>query len=120
MHRTRSGLVASAALSFLFGDASAYHKRQNDNSTKFVVPGASSYNGLNLVPQMGWNDWNAFGCDINEEILRENARFMVEFGLRDLGYKYVVLDDCWSIGRNASGYLVEDRKSVLSLNGLNS
>lgn len=31
---------------------------------------------------------------------------MASYGLRDLGYKYVVLDDCWSEGRNSSGYLV--------------
>lgn len=108
MHQAHCGLLASVATALLFGEATAYHKRQSGNATKFVVPGASSYNGLNLVPQMGWNDWNAFGCDISEEILRENARYMVEFGLRDLGYNYVVLDDCWSIGRNESGYLVEN------------
>ena len=33
---------------------------------------------------------------------------MVNYGLKDLGYDYVVLDDCWSIGRNSSGYLVEN------------
>ena len=79
---------------------------QDEN--KPVIPGASSYNGLALTPQMGWNDWNAFGCDINETILLDNARALVDYGLRDLGYKYVVLDDCWSSGRNSSGHLVED------------
>lgn len=78
------------------------------DETKPVIPGASSYNGLALTPQMGWNDWNAFGCNINESILLDNARAMVDYGLRDLGYKYVVLDDCWSSGRNSSGHLVED------------
>ncbi|KAL1644171.1 hypothetical protein SLS58_004451 [Diplodia intermedia] len=73
-----------------------------------VIPGASSYNGLNLVPQMGWDNWNAFHCDVSEELLLDTAQAMVDFGLRDLGYKYVVLDDCWSAGRNDSGYLVHD------------
>ncbi|KAF2641333.1 glycoside hydrolase [Massarina eburnea CBS 473.64] len=73
-----------------------------------IIPGASSYNGLNLVPQMGWNNWNAFHCDVNETLLLETARKMAAFGLRDTGYNYIVLDDCWSIGRNSSGYLVED------------
>lgn len=71
-----------------------------------VIPGANSYNGLNLVPQMGWDNWNAFGCKINESTLLSTAQKMVDLGLRDLGYNYVVLDDCWSEGRNESGYLV--------------
>ena len=29
-------------------------------------------------------------------------------GLRDLGYNYVVLDDCWSENRGDDGFLVED------------
>ncbi|KAK7537329.1 alpha-galactosidase [Phyllosticta citribraziliensis] len=91
-----AGLAASTA--------SAYITKDGD----VVIPGASSYNGLNLVPQMGWDNWNAFGCDVSEELLLETADAMVKFGLRDLGYDYVVLDDCWSIGRNASGYLVHD------------
>jgi hypothetical protein len=45
---------------------------QKDES-KPVIPGASSYNGLALTPQMGWNNWNAFGCNINESILLDNA-----------------------------------------------
>lgn len=75
---------------------------------KVIVPGASSYNGLNLVPQMGWDNWNAFQCNVNESLLLNTAQAMVDYGLRDLGYQYIVLDDCWSIGRNSSGYLVEN------------
>jgi alpha-galactosidase len=56
------------------------------------------------------DEGNAFGCNVNETILLSTAQAMADFGLRDLGYNYVVLDDCWSQGRNASGYLVEDSK----------
>ena len=52
-------------------------------------------NGLGLTPQMGWNSWNKFGCDIDEKLIRETIDAMVEKGLRDAGYKYVNLDDCW-------------------------
>ncbi|KAL1874027.1 hypothetical protein VTK73DRAFT_581 [Phialemonium thermophilum] len=31
---------------------------------------------------------------------------MVQYGFKDLGYEYVILDDCWSVGRNSSGYLM--------------
>lgn len=80
------------------------------NAQDVVIPGSTSYNGLNLVPQMGWNNWNAFHCDVSEELLLNTAQAMVDYGLRDLGYNYVVLDDCWSAGRNDSGYLVHNPK----------
>lgn len=103
-------LVAAALCSG--SSAYQYNRRYIDNSTgtpKVVIPGASSYNGLNLVPQMGWNTWNAFHCDVDEALLLTTAQNLVDFGLRDLGYNYISLDDCWSIGRNSSGYIVEDR-----------
>ena len=45
-------------------------------------------------PPMGWNTWNTFGHDINEELIRSSADVFVEAGLRDAGYEYVVIDDC--------------------------
>lgn len=65
-------------------------------------------NGLARTPQMGWNTWNSFGCSLNESVILDAAEKIVALGFRDLGYEYVVLDDCWSNGRNASGYLVPD------------
>jgi alpha-galactosidase len=48
------------------------------------------------------DNWNAFGCDVSEELLLQTAQLIVDYGLKDLGYHYVILDDCWSAGRNAS------------------
>ncbi|KAK2766220.1 hypothetical protein FQN54_007736 [Arachnomyces sp. PD_36] len=62
-------------------------------------------NGLAVTPQMGWNTWNSFGCDLNEEVILDTVDKIVKLGFRDLGYEYIVLDDCWSDGRNSSGYL---------------
>ncbi|ORY55287.1 glycoside hydrolase family 27 protein [Pseudomassariella vexata] len=59
-------------------------------------------NGLARTPQMGWDNWNSFGCDVSEDLLQGTARLIVDYGLKDLGYEYVVLDDCWSNGRDAS------------------
>jgi alpha-galactosidase len=42
--------------------------------------------------------------------LLDTAKAMADYGLRDLGYNYVILDDCWSQGRNASGYLEANPK----------
>ena len=49
--------------------------------------GSSSYNGLALTPAMGWDNWNAFGCKVSEELILSTAQKIVEFGLRDLGKK---------------------------------
>jgi alpha-galactosidase len=62
---------------------------------------------------------NAFGCDVNETLLLDTAAAMVKFGLRDLGYKYVIVDDCWSEGRNASGYLVPHSKKFPNVRSYN-
>lgn len=45
------------------------------------------------LPAMGWNSWNAFGSKNNEELTKAMADAIVNLGLADLGYEYVVLDD---------------------------
>lgn len=107
-------MKAIIATTLLFSRTLAYQhqQRQADSDAENLIKlGASSYNGLNLVPQMGWNNWNAFGCDVNESLLLRTAQNMADFGLRDLGYNYIVLDDCWSAGRDDNGYLEADSQS---------
>jgi alpha-galactosidase len=48
-----------------------------------------------LTPPLGWNSWNSFGCGITEAQVRQAADAMVSSGMRDAGYQYVVVDDCW-------------------------
>jgi len=48
-------------------------------------------------PPMGWNSWNTFGENINEEVICAMADKIVELGLKDAGYEYVVIDDCWAL-----------------------
>lgn len=45
------------------------------------------------LPAMGWNSWNAFGSDNNEELTKAMCEALIELGLKDIGYRYVVLDD---------------------------
>eukprot|EP01018_Ginkgo_biloba_P017177 Gb_38041 [translate_table: standard] len=64
-------------------------------------------NGLARTPPMGWNSWNHFGCNINENIIRETADALVSTGLSKLGYEYVNIDDCWAeLNRDQHGRLV--------------
>ncbi|MGC4892359.1 glycoside hydrolase family 27 protein [Micromonospora sp. DT31] len=69
-------------------------------------PAQALDNGVARTPPMGWNTWNTFGCNINETLIRQTADAIVANGLRDLGYKYVVVDDCWfDPNRDAQGNL---------------
>lgn len=61
------------------------------------------------TPAMGWNSWNTFAAHINEELILQSAETMVKSGLKDAGYEYVVIDDCWSLKeRDKAGRLVAD------------
>lgn len=75
-----------------------------------AAPGADALdNGLGLTPQMGWNDWNAFGCDVNAQLVEQTADAMVANGMKAAGYDYVNIDDCWlEKQRDANGNLVPD------------
>lgn len=64
---------------------------------------------VKLTPPMGWNSWNTFGSDINEQLIFETADKMVSEGLLERGYEYLVIDDCWSLKeRDEKGCLVAD------------
>ncbi|SDP15178.1 ricin-type beta-trefoil lectin domain protein [Actinacidiphila guanduensis] len=66
-------------------------------------------NGLARTPPMGFNDWNAFGCNVSEQLIEQTADYLVSSGLRDDGYTYVNIDDCWlTHSRDAAGNLVPD------------
>jgi alpha-galactosidase len=65
-------------------------------------------NGLALTPPMGWNSWNKFGCNVSEDLIKSMADAMVTSGMKDAGYQYVVIDDCWQVRRDANGNIVAD------------
>ena len=64
--------------------------------------------GLALTPPMGWNTWNKFGCNVSDELVRSMADAIVKTGMKDVGYQYVVIDDCWQVSRDAQGNIVTD------------
>jgi alpha-galactosidase len=68
---------------------------------------AQKFDGLAETPPMGWNSWNTFASHISEQLVHEIADTMAANGMRDAGYRYIVLDDCWSeMKRDADGNLV--------------
>ena len=64
--------------------------------------------GLALTPPMGWNSWNKFGCNVNEEMIRGMADAFVASGMKDAGYQYLNIDDCWQLSRDKDGNIVAD------------
>lgn len=88
-------LLAAAALAVTASMTAAAH------STAAAAPGSPA-----LTPPLGWNSWNSFGCGITEAQVRQAADAMVSSGMRDAGYQYVVVDDCWfDPQRDAAGNL---------------
>ena len=65
-------------------------------------------NGLARTPPMGWNSWNKFGCNVSEKLIKEAADAVVSSGMKDAGYKYVVIDDCWQVSRDKDGNIIAD------------
>lgn len=50
---------------------------------------------LALTPPMGWNSWNVYGEDVDQDKVLKTAKAIVESGLIEYGYEYVVIDDGW-------------------------
>src|SRR5438309_213859 len=94
--RLRIWLTASVAVFVLFAI--------NANTT----PVFALDNGLARTPPMGWNSWNKFGCNVSAALIRQMADAMVRTGLKDVGYEYIVIDDCWQLSRDPSGAIVAD------------
>jgi len=66
------------------------------------------------TPPMGWNSWNKFGCHVSEDLIRQMADAMVKSGMKDAGYQYIVIDDCWQVERDSSANIVPDAKNFPS------
>jgi len=69
---------------------------------------AQKFEGLALTPPMGWNSWNKFQCDVNEDLIRQTADAMATNGMKDAGYQYVNIDDCWHGVRDVQGFIHPD------------
>ncbi|GGS91424.1 glycoside hydrolase family 27 protein [Streptomyces cinerochromogenes] len=72
-------------------------------------PAAALDNGLARTPPMGFNDWNAYGCNVSESLIKSTAQAMHTNGMQAAGYEYVNIDDCWMThSRDSAGRLVPD------------
>ena len=71
-------------------------------------------NSLAQTPPMGWNSWNKFACKVDESIIKSIADAIATNGMKDAGYQYVVIDDCWQVSRDENGFIVADPKTFPS------
>jgi len=65
-------------------------------------------NSLAPTPPMGWNSWNKFACNVSEDLIKTVADAIATNGMKDAGYQYIVIDDCWQVSRDADGNIVAD------------
>ncbi len=63
-----------------------------------------------LTPPMGWNSWNLFACKVSDAVVRAQADAMASNGMKDAGYTYINIDDCWQGKRDAQGNIQGNEK----------
>lgn len=76
----------------------------------FASAAAQKFEKLAKTPPMGWNSWNKYGCNVSEALIMQMADVMVSSGMKDAGYEYIVIDDCWQISRDENGEIVPDKE----------
>jgi alpha-galactosidase len=76
----------------------------------FISAPAQKFSQLAKTPPMGWNSWNKFSCNVSETLIMGTADAMVSSGMKDAGYEYVVIDDCWQVSRDENGEIVADKE----------
>jgi alpha-galactosidase len=58
-----------------------------------------------MTPPMGWNSWNHFACKVTAADVRGAADAIASNGMKDAGFTYVNIDDCWQGTRDANGMI---------------
>ncbi|MGD0225900.1 MAG: glycoside hydrolase family 27 protein [Terriglobia bacterium] len=61
--------------------------------------------GIALKPPLGWNTWYGYLCKVTDSDVRAQADWMVQNGMKAVGYEYVNIDDCWQGQRDAQGVI---------------
>ena len=71
---------------------------------------AQKFDNLAKTPPMGWNSWNKFGCNVRESLIMGMADAMISSGMKDAGYEFIIIDDCWQVSRDENGEIVADKE----------
>src|SRR5215469_10133480 len=79
-------------------------------SCLLTLPAHAQDQTLAATPPMGWNSWNHFACKVSDAVVRASADAIVSNGMKDAGYVYVNIDDCWQGQRDAKGMIHANSK----------
>ncbi|MGO8797241.1 MAG: Sip1-related alpha-galactosidase [Candidatus Sulfotelmatobacter sp.] len=93
-------LIVALALSGAFPPAAFAARTKNDIGRVTHGEGIPA-----AVPPMGWNPWNAFRTNVDENKFLSVANALIDQGMADAGYKYIIIDDGWWKGRTTEGDL---------------
>jgi alpha-galactosidase len=74
----------------------------------FLSAASQKFDQLAKTPPMGWNSWNKYHCDVSEDLILKIADAMAGSGMKDAGYEYIVIDDCWQVSRDENGEIIAD------------
>ncbi|KAI0746038.1 glycoside hydrolase [Earliella scabrosa] len=104
------GSASSATTSVVPTSVATTSAAPSPTSVPVAAPTVGPSHSVGRLPALGWNSWNAYGCDINEDKVLAAANQFVSLGLTKAGYEYINIDDCWSVRtRDAStGRIVPD------------
>jgi alpha-galactosidase len=99
--------TVSAVVALLAGCSASPSATPTGTSDASAAASATASPGERLAAApMGWNSWNHFGCDVTEADVKGAADAIASDGLREAGYDYVTVDDCWQAHtRDAAGAL---------------
>lgn len=99
--------IKKAGVVLLAGIVVAYSGIAQGNN---YIQNYTKYPQLALTPPMGWNSWNKFACNVSEDMVKEMADAMVATGMKDAGYTFINIDDCWHGDRDSLGFIHPDPK----------
>ncbi len=116
--RRRDFLGAGMALAAMPGTAASFAGAKPMSGSDAREAETNPSAKLALTPPMGWNSWNHYHLNINEAIIRAQAKAMVDSGMKALGYEYVVIDGGWEGYHNAQGVFIPDILKFPNMKGL--
>lgn len=90
-----------SALEEILGIRPAGSDKVAELAQPFALASSLQLPPLRRTPVMGFNTWNAFGCDISEDLILTMAKAIAQSGLQEAGYTYICIDDCWQAEERA-------------------
>ncbi|KAJ8693957.1 hypothetical protein PTI98_008894 [Pleurotus ostreatus] len=79
-------------------------------ASSLFIPTLALQNGVGRLPTLGYNTWNAYQCNIDEDLMLTTAQLMKSLGLQAAGYNYVNIDDCYAErNRSSDGNIIADK-----------